>query len=572
MFKLPVAITILLTWTGLARSQDADFPLTSLLEPNVGMCLEIHGLRRHVDDLQSSGFAVRVQSLPMYKTWIQSREFGKLKTASAWVETVVGKPPREFAGDLLGQSVALAISPTETQPKGLFLTRAVNAGVLEHFVTVWQKTDKSGEFTVLTHNGHTYTRRTKAAAHEIVYFARLGRIFVLSDYEPVVKSTIDRFAARSNGAKLGKSLADLPAYQAARNALSTANVATVFVNPRAWDASIDRQPNKSSEHKVFRDAWHRCRWLGAGLRLGRGLGVELLADYDSKNAPEAWTRVVERIGGRPEFLAHVPANALLAVAGRHDLGAAYHFAIQHAPEKQGQAFEQIGLNVLGMKPSELIDQLPPNWGMYVVPRQNLQLDVSPVEGVLAVEITPSDRPAGRKVRRAFDQGLSMGLVALSVFYSSTFPDRPARAVTNSPDHPSMKWIENLNAYELATAIGPRYLAVSSNRRVVEPFLQLPPEPVAGSALDAIRKDRFPDAGHVLFVNVKAVREFVAQNRGFFAEQTRRLGKVNGAGEQRLVRVEQALGLVDAGYASLSISNERLHVSAGLVVDDSRQPD
>lgn len=569
MRTLLILMSFVMTCSKTARSQDDELPLISLLEPNVGVCVEIHNLNQHVEGLEYSDFIQRLRSLPMYKAWTQSQEFDRLKTARLWVENVVGKPPREFVGDLLGESMMLAISPSEKAPKGLFLTRAESEEVLNHFVAVWQKADKGGQFSQHSHNGHTYTRRAKAAAKEVVYFARLGRVFVISDYEPAVKSAIDRFAALADGNKLGKSLADVPEYRAARRALDATNIATVFINPRVWDKSIDRDPNKSSDHRVFRDAWQRCRWIGAGLTLDRGLGLELVADYDSTNAPETWTRIVERVGGSPEFLAHVPANALFAVAGRHDLNMAYQFAIQQVPVKQRRGFEQIGLNVLGVKPSELIGQLPPNWGMYVVPRQKLQLDVSPVDGVFAVEIPASEQAEGKQFRRAVHQGLSMGLVALSVFYSSAFPDQPSRAVTNSPDHPSMKWIENLNSYELATAIGPRYLAVASHRSVVQPFLNPPPKSTSPTALDSIRQDRFADASQVLFVNVKAVRDFVRNNREFFAEKSSRIGKARDSeqGARRFARVEEALRLVDAGYAAMSVNNERLRVSAGLIVND-----
>lgn len=547
---------------GSAAQADDDLPLTSLLGDDVGLCVEVTDLHGQLDQLQNSELARRIRGMSMFQALAGGAQMQSLQAARTWVKSVVGKGPREFASDLLGKSVVLGISPSESEPIGLFLTQAKDEASLNDFISVWKRADLTGVFEARQHAGREYTHRSRKGSDERVFYALLGTVLVISDHEKSVKSTIDRYVAITDGKPM-PSFLDIPAMKAARDELAKENLIKVLVNPRAWDETIAREADKSREQQIFGQVWQRCRWLAGGMRMDQGFGIELVVDYTAVGAPEAWARFLNRTNGDPEFLNHVPPNALVAVAGRHDLSALFGFAMNQVPDQQQQVFNGIAANVLGMPPAELVNQLPPNWGLFVVPRRELKLNVVPVNGVLALEIPKDDNKEGRRFRRAIDQGLSMGFVGISVM-AATQLDKPARAVTNSLDHPNLKWIENLGPYEFAASIGPEYLAVGSNREDVKPFLSKPEKLEPNALLNEVKRQRFPEANQVLFVNAKAAREFVSANRKFFVEQA---GKLGAQGEQRLSRVEEAMSLVDAGYTSLRISPNRIRFAAGLYLEN-----
>lgn len=562
MSRLSLFAIIAIVIGSSARADD-DFPLTSLLGDDVGLCVEVTDLHRQLDQLQNSELATRIRGMSMFQALAGGAQMQSLQAARTWVKSVVGKGPREFASDLLGQSVVLGISPSEGEPTGLFLTRATNEAALTEFISVWKRADLTGVFEPRQHAGREYTHRSRNGSDEKVFYALLGTVMAISDHEASVKSAIDRYVAIQTGkAKAG--FLDAPAMKTAQAALATENLIKVLVNPRAWDKTIARESDKSREQQIFGEVWQRCRWLAGGMRMDQGLGVELLVDYTSKGAPKAWSQFVDRTDADPDFLNRVPSNALVSIAGRHDLSALFAFAMNQVPSKQQEVFNGIAQNVLGMPPAELVNQLPPNWGLFVVPRRELELNVVPVNGVFALQIPPADTDDGRKCRRAIDQGLSMGFVGVSVMLATKF-EKPARAVTNSQEHPNLKWIENLGPHEVAASIGAEYLAVGSDREDVKPFLAKPEELAANGLLEEVKQQRFPQANHVLFVNAKAARDFVNANRPFFVKQATQLGP---GGEQRLSKVEEAMSLVDAGYASLRISPKRIRLSAGLYLESS----
>ncbi|MCH7802395.1 MAG: hypothetical protein IIC24_12765, partial [Chloroflexi bacterium] len=84
------------------------------------------------------------------------------------------------------------------------------------------------------------------------------------------------------------------------------------------DAVVNIQQDGTGKNPVLTFLWKHCRSVIVGVRMERGIVAEVIADFSGNEMPPSWRRFVRRTSGSGEFLARVPARALLAVSGRFD--------------------------------------------------------------------------------------------------------------------------------------------------------------------------------------------------------------------------------------------------------------
>ncbi len=575
---------------------------------DASICVEASQLGERLPALTRSTLLGRLQNSSIYREWLKSTDYQKLEHARETVEKLTGKPIGQFAAELFGESLVLALYPVaDGKLAGVLLTRAASEEVLEAALDAWRRAEP-WELTRIEHAGQTYFRRAKPAKGkqrgEIQYYVAIGRLFAISDRESLIRQVIDLSQAplknkRTNTKTVGganrENLFDSAFYQRARRSLSRDSVASVYVNPRQLDDLVKPKPHEPSPPQALVELWRRCESLVFGIRLDEeGIVLEAVAHYKASDASAQWSRLIEKTSGPPDFLQKVPRHALAAVAGRHDLaGLARLFLeqIKRAPESKRQQFNNLrqvarGL-LLGLDLfDDVLPSLKANWGLYVVPAQQSRGDAPPVDGLMAFELPADAKPSSgdgkANLRDALHNGLNTGLNLLTALHNGTSPKVLAivrnRKVSRPPqtDTVLLRWIEGFGPYQPAYAITPDHLVFSSSPKLIEEFLsaETGKRLISDPKFRRWRESFFPQANQIVFVNVAEVRDFIAAEREYFVRQAIRSESITAAeAKKRLKRLDDLLQLVDGAFIAGRIADDHVRLVLGVALDEpARQSD
>ena len=571
--------------------------LLRLVGSDVGICVEASNLGKRLPVLADSQLAERLQNSSFYRQWRESKDYRKLEHAREIIEKLTGKPFEQFATELFGESVVLALYPAGGDKlAGVLLTQTSKEKDLQAALDAWNGAEPRHRLERLEHAGQTYFRRTKPPAGkkrgEVLYYVTLGRLFAFSDTESLIQQVIElNRASTGNGPTNAKAagdagrecLFDSASYQTARRSLSPDSVVSVYLNPRQLDDAIKPKPHEPDPPQALVEIWRRCESLVFGIRLGEGIVVEAVAHYKQSDASGKWTRLIERTSGPPDFLQRVPRNALAAVAGQHDLDGLSQLVLEQMPKPKRQqlnAFRQIARGLLlGLDLfDDVLPNLKPNWVLYVVPAQQSRGDAPPVDGLLALELPADAKPnaARRKanLRDALHNGLNTALHLAVAAHNGKSPKVPAIVRDTEVPYPGqtdkvlVRWIEGMEPYQPAYAITPNHLIFSSSRKLIEEFISTEPEErlISDDGFQRWRESFFPQASQVLFVNVARVRDFVAGHREYFVRQAVRRKTVDAAeAARRVKRLDDVLQLADGAFMAARIADDHVRLVVGVAL-------
>ena len=572
---LPVVLLLgVLPWTfcSAVRGDEAPAPgdLLEFVGADAGLCLEITDLGRQVPELAHSELFDRLEKFPVYVQWKQSSEFRKLSDIRKVVEKQTGQPLGQFAMNLFGQRVVFAVYPRETgEPAGVLLLRAVNEESLNKALAAWNSDERVMRKTI-SFSKSQYQKRTEPKGKEDAgrpqfYFTQ-GPIFALSDDESVIRDIV----RRSLGELKQPVLSESENYHTARSSLPADCWAALYFAPQAWKTGWEFEEGKSKVEKVVAGLWKRCHAVAAGLRTDQGLGVDIVLHYDPTDLPERWQRLIERTSGFPTFLNQVPARALVVFAGKQDLAGIDQVITAELDESarvQWQTARQIGRGfLLGLDLFEdVLPKFQPNWGVYLVPREPLDAEAVPVEGLFGIElpVVPDDKNP-ITVRKALENALSTAFNVLAASQNSQSPEQPA--IVKTEEHPSgqVHWVEAIGPYRPAYCVSKEYLIFASSPAVITEFLSGDAPKLTGSRVYRLWSERQdPPEGQVLFVSWQAIREFLLKNRDFLLKQAVESHALpREEAEKRLKRLEEALEVLDAVYLGIQIRPDHIRITTG----------
>ena len=549
--------------------------LLKLVGSDVGLCVEMSQLKDRLPQAAESDLFKRFQATTVYRQWTAGKDYRKLMEARQGIEKLSKKPFGQFASELFGESVVLAVYPVpQGEPVGVLLIQTASVEALESGLAVWSRVEKQ-KTSQRKYAGHVYFQRTKPAhrkrASETQYYFKQNRSLAVSDSEKMIQRVIG--LANAETARQDASLVDSPTYRKAIGSLSADNTVSVFFNPRAWDRQVLKE---SSKEPVLAALWRRFESMALGIRVREGIIIEAVINYESPTGADNWSKFVTKTQGSPQFLKKVPERALAAFAGRfHATGidATLTQTMNQREKKQWDSFRQVSQGLLlGLDLfNDVLPQFRPNWGGYVVRREKLQPGAVPVDGLLAFQIPPvanaktESNKQHATVRAALDNALNTGLNLLTAFHNSKSPQEAATVRTDREANVSVRWIDRLGLYRPAYALTQDYLVFASSPRLIRDFVSSDATKSlhASSEFQRWSSTYFPEANQVLFLNVAQFRSFLSANWKFFVEQTSDSGSQNAQEvADKLSRFDDVLQLLDAAFVTAHIGKNRIHLIMG----------
>ncbi|HLQ46512.1 MAG TPA: hypothetical protein VK137_17340, partial [Planctomycetaceae bacterium] len=229
-----VGVCLLIGAVSPTRARADEPSLTELVGADVGLSVEINGLKTQLRELPSAEWFRRLQQLSFVRQWRQGSEFAKWQAGQASLEAMAGQPLDRFAAELFGESVLLAVSPSKSgKPVAVLLSRAEREDSWDRALRLWDQLE-AHDVRTLSVSGHGLQRRRKQVDGQKggsdIFTARLGRTLAISESEEHIRDVFARLEAAST-AKQFATLAQSPQFQRAVESLPTGCAIRVVVNP-----------------------------------------------------------------------------------------------------------------------------------------------------------------------------------------------------------------------------------------------------------------------------------------------------------------------------------------------------
>lgn len=580
-----------------AWAASAPDELLKLVPSDVGLCVEFRDLEHELPRIHNSRIAERFRETPIYRAWTSSRQHEQLVRVSAAIEKGTGQPVPELARQLFGRELVLALLQPPGRPAtGVLLTRASSGEFLQKAVGLWNALDGK-EASAREYAGQTYfsasrPERSKRPPETVYYLVR-DDILALSDNEPMIRrvAALARAIGKEPGQQPGRenqesSLAESSLYREARADLPQQCLASIFLNPRAWDGMLGIERAAEADDvgaRLIAQVWRGCRSLMVGLRAQDGLIVDVVASVDSQRAGTGWERLVAQSSGAADFVGRVPADALGVMTGRGTFGEFATLVASLIRPQDSQAMQRTrqvarGL-ALGRDPlSEGLQLLHGNWGIYLqasAPKaEGADTEQLPIQAVAAWELPETsdavEQRGGPSLRKALENAVEFGLNLWAADRNSKRGE--PLTVIRSAAHGSVqvRWLEGLGVASPAYAFVERYFVVATTPKVLEQFVK---RNAAQSLLQfseykRLSEAHFPGASHVMYVNLAALRHTLSEQRPTITAQLARIGNATVEQvESRLERLDPLLNLVDGAFATATLKADRLRLVFGALGDE-----
>ena len=336
---------------------------------------------------------------------------------------------------------------------------------------------------------------------------------------------------------------------------------------------------EAEDEPIFKAAWQRFQSLAIGVDLQSGIVVEAVAQYESANSTKLWSEFVRKTNGAPEFLKKVPRRAIAVFAGRYDpqaiAGLLMH-ATSEREQKKLRSFRQVSQGLLlGLDlVDDILSEMKTNWGIFVVAPEQLQPGGIPFDGLMAFElpkVAPDEASPRRTVtvRSALDNGLNTALNLLAAYYNGKAPKVIAIVRSDRQNAAMIRWIDSFGPYQPAYALTADYLIFASTPRLISEFINAKTDESFSTSVqyEVTASNYFSDGSHVLFVNVAALRELLANNKDFFVSHASEMHSLNEqAIRKKLERVDDIVRLIDTGFVAVHIESDRIRLILGGLVN------
>lgn len=560
----------------------AEPELTSLVGETVGVALEIRDLRSLIRDTPTSEWFRRLSELPLIKRWQHGPEFTRWEAGQASFSALIEQPLDQFVADLFGESVVLAVSPSPSgSPKAVLISRATTEGAWDRVFTLWDQLEAHDVQTRSAFGQSFQIRRKKPndqANRADIFTVKLGRTLAISEHEELIIEVIKRFKliADDNAAK---PLDELDLFRRAFSAVPANSTVRLFVNPRRWDGSF----GKDAENAAWlRSLWQKVEWLSAGLEARDGLVFHAVVHHRTIDLPPVWQKFVQGSEAMSHQSDRLPADAV--IAGEFRIAPELCRWILTLDQSENaksdrQSFNKVTHGLLGRDLfDEVLSHAGPSIGGAIVPKKPVEERSSPVDGILAWEFGFSDglptREGQPSLRESLDGGLLTLLNLAAVAHNSRNSDKPAILNVRHQESLTIKWLDSLPPYRPAYGISPKHLLLASDPLLISAFHDdrarnsaLSSEPLFAS----VRARYFSDHSHWLFVNSRAAREFLSEQREPLSKQLAHWRKVAPPSvAARLDQLQELLTPFDAAFFAAKVSQGEVRFTVGTVTTEPRR--
>jgi hypothetical protein len=554
----------------------AEVPLlTELVGADVGISVELNGLKEQFRDLPNAEWFRRMAQLPFVKTWQQGPEYAKFQAGKAGLEALVGLPLDRFAAELFGESVLLVIVPVpNSKPEAMLLSRAERDDSWDRVLRLWDQLEAHDVQTMSAY-GRSFQRRRKQVEGQMsgpdLFTTKVGRTLAISESETQIRNVLAR-AETSTAANGPTTLANSAQYKSAIAALPESCSLRIVMNPRVWDIEFQKAP--PSEAWVS-EVWKKLAWLSAGLDLHDGVVFHAVVHHETGGLPDVWQQVVRASQATSNLAERLPANSLLAGELRFDPKLLNWIRTLDSSERSRRDWQTFAKGARGLLGRDLFDEVlrhfHPQLGGAIVPNQTLNDQSAPVDALLAWEfMTPSDDAAVAErptLRESLDSGLSALLNFMAMSHNSQNPESSAIIRRTLNDGSVIRWLEGISPYRPAFGVLDRQLLVATNPRLISEFASQPTSKslVMEPLFVTTRARHFADRPQWLFLNVSLARQFVKENREPLSRQlaTWRKTEATNAGKH-LDRLAEMLTPFDVAFSAIKLSAGEVRWTSGLV--------
>jgi hypothetical protein len=578
---LLLVYTFLSEWR-LVRACADEPELTSLVGENVGLCVEIRDLRSHIREVPSSEWFRRLRELSLVKRWQEGSEFARWQSGQASLSALLGQPLDEFASELFGESVVLAVSPSPSgPPMAMLLSRAAKDDSWDRVLTLWDQLEAHDVQTKSAFGRSFQVRRKKTNGRTtgpVLFTLKLGRTLAISEREELIRDVLARATPASNDSR-EKPLDQSPSFRRAMSSLPDKSAVRVFANPRRWDDELRKDAALTA---WLMPPWKKLEWLSAGLEVRDGLVFHAVAHHDTTNLPTIWQQFVAGSESPSNLATRLPAEALLAGEARIASDLCRWLRTLDPSEKSQRDWQTFGKVTRGVLGRDLFDEvLPhakPSLGGAIVPKKPVAEHSAPVDGLLAWQFdlspgqpTGDDQP---NLRESLDGALLTLMNVAAVAQNSRNPDSPATLKVQHRESLTLKWLDQLPPYRPAYGITAEHLLLATDPRLISAFhdrsageATLDSEPLFAT----VRSRHFSDHSHWLFVNSRTTREFLNEQHEPLSRQVgywRKLAPPSVTGQLR--RVQELLTPFDAAFLAAKVTSGEVRFTAGAVTPDPQR--
>lgn len=555
----------------------ADVAPINLVDDTVAVCVEVQYPEAAFSKFQSSHLATRLKAFPPVRRFLDGSGFQKWALVEDYVRRTTGKALSDQILAACSESLVLAVYlPDGKPPEGVVITKATDAAALTQALQAWATLEPKQVSKSKEYQGLTYFQRARSARPgDSIFYVVFDRTIALSDHEHRIQQVIEfRIAGdQSSGVQATGPLTELPLYKANRSRLPQDAVAFLFLNTRKWDRVIDDGLRNSRDAAWIRQIVSRVAALSGALRLNDEVVLDLAADTEGSELPEAWRHFVHSTDrGENDWAKRVSADSILAISSRMDVTPLVQHWLASASEAKTEDFGR-GRNVLksilqGRDPlTEIVPRLLRDWTVAFVPASEVSTGVSPVD--LIGDFSLGDDPA---LSRNLDQAIQFGMTLLSAMVShQRVPTATAKLVlveSLSTNGGLERWISGLENWSPACLASPeRLILASCHQAIVTHSNSTTPRTAKVSRLAAHESRYFRGTSQLLWIDSVQLRELLTQHGDWITSQlTAKSTNDRERVQQHLFRIEEIAKLFDAAFVAAQFDEQRVRVVVGAALD------
>lgn len=529
---------LLLAMLAVSPAQADSVALRTLVPEGAGLVVEADRLAEQAEAFSESDLFQRWKAYPPIAKW-REENLPALNFLGRQVASRLGLEFEELRDQVLGGSAILAIYPRVSDGQwsgsGLVIIESRDAELLAKAVEGWDAAMRSQgeliESKTLTHNGKDYVSRVvkRGGQQSDEFLVVFGEVAAISDQEGTIRQVIDLHAARP---KPAGSLAADAWYTAILAHSQAQTVIRVAVHPQRWIPVIEAwaagQDPENAETAPFVKGLvkvcHASQGMLGELRFESGVAIDMVWKFDRSQFPLLVDAALKTVGGPNEYLSRTPKNALLAIAGRCELGFFTEQVWKLVPEAERRDLDKLrGVAVALFGDFNLLDgvfgKLGPEFCLYLAPTDRLSPHRPPVEAVAGLQLR-DHRPAEDQLslREQIELNLQGLFTVAAIAQNAENPEQLARVHTRKHGEVRVTWIDGLRDWPAdlhpCFAVLPTALVVATTPEVLRQAVQIgPSDSLAGSSLLTpwLRKDA-PQPSFICYLNVAASRELLAAHR------------------------------------------------------------
>ncbi|MCX7421018.1 MAG: hypothetical protein NT013_15960 [Planctomycetia bacterium] len=569
----------LLIATLLPRETLADTTsLTELVGADVGISVEINGLKSQLNDLPNAEWFRRLTQLPFVKTWQQGPEYTRFQVGKSGLEALVNLPLDRFAAELFGESVLLVIVPNPNgKPDAMLLSKAERDDSWDRVLRLWDQLE-AHEVQTMSAYGRSFQRRRKKLDGQKsgpdIFTTRVGRTLAMSESETQIRSVLAR-AESNTTVKTSTNLANSSPYKSAIVALAESCSIRVVVNPRIWDVEFQKSPPADA---WVSEVWKKLEWLATGIDLHDGVVFHAVVHHETSGLPDIWQQVVKASQTKSNLAERLPANSLLAGEIRLSTKLLNWIRTLDQSERSQRDWQTFAKGAYGLLGRDLFEEVLPyfhsNLGAAVVPNLTLNEQTAPVDAILAWEFAASQDDAAVTERPTLRESLDSGLSALLNFsamsHNSRNPESPAVIRRTLGERSVTRWLDGLRPYRPAFGVFEHQLLLATNPQLISAFASQPSaKSLATEPLFVATRSRyFADQPQWLFMNARVARQFVKENHEPLSRQLAYWRKIEATSAgKHLDRLTEILTPFDVAFSSINLSSNEVRWTTGLITQE-----